>query len=164
MLNSQKGREHRSKRPIEPEAVFGQMKFNKQYKRFRHRGIDKVQMDFAIFVMAFNLQKLFRRLGGEIIRGGKTGNYEPNQGYKSKMKGEFREIKMYGEQTEVLRRQRKNKGCVKSGLLTHSHLFYRRIPPLYSASCNSARYSSISFSFSSTSCRLASNDALWSYG
>ena len=34
-LTSEKGLEHRSKRPIEPEAVFGQMKNNMHYKRFR---------------------------------------------------------------------------------------------------------------------------------
>lgn len=60
-LTSPEGFEHRSKRPIEPEAVFGQMKFNKQYKRFRHRGFSKVQMDFGIFAMAFNIQKLARK-------------------------------------------------------------------------------------------------------
>lgn len=40
--------------------------------------------------------------------------------------------------------------------------FQRRIPPPYPASCSSARYSSISFSFSLTACRLASSVALWS--
>ena len=46
-LTSDKGLEHRSRRPIEPEAVFGQMKNNMHYKRFRHFGKDKVTMDFA---------------------------------------------------------------------------------------------------------------------
>lgn len=62
ILTSEQGLYHRSKRPIEPEAVFGQMKFNKQYKRFRHKGFSKVQMDFGIFAMAFNIQKLWKRL------------------------------------------------------------------------------------------------------
>ena len=56
-LTSEQGREHRSKRPIEPEAVFGQMKFNMNYKRFRHFGKDKVTMDFAFFAIAFNIKK-----------------------------------------------------------------------------------------------------------
>jgi len=60
-LNSSKGLEHRKKRSIEPEAVFGQIKFNKQYKRFRHKGWEKVNMDFGILIMAFNLQKLYNR-------------------------------------------------------------------------------------------------------
>ena len=55
-LNSDKGLEHRSKRPIEPEAVFGQMKNNMHYKRFRHFGKDKVTMDFAFFAIAFNIK------------------------------------------------------------------------------------------------------------
>jgi transposase len=33
---------HRKKRPFEPEAVFGQMKFNMGYKRFRHKRFEKV--------------------------------------------------------------------------------------------------------------------------
>jgi len=57
-LSSPQGLEHRSKRPIEPEAVFGQIKFNKQYKRFRHKSLKKVNMDFAILIMAFNIKKL----------------------------------------------------------------------------------------------------------
>jgi hypothetical protein len=59
-LLGQEGLMHRSKRPTEPEAVFGQMKFNKQYKRFRHRGKDKVYMDFGLFAIAFNIQKYAR--------------------------------------------------------------------------------------------------------
>ncbi|KAA6329551.1 hypothetical protein EZS27_021656 [termite gut metagenome] len=60
-LTSQQGLKHRSLRPVEPEAVFGQIKFNKQYKRFRHRGLDKVNMDFGVLVMAFNIKKLYNR-------------------------------------------------------------------------------------------------------
>lgn len=59
-LLGEEGLKHRSKRPIEPEAVFGQMKFNKQYKRFRHKGKDKVNMDFGLFAIAFNIQKYVR--------------------------------------------------------------------------------------------------------
>ena len=57
-LTSEKGIRHRSKRPIEPEAVFGQMKYNMNYKRFRHFGKDKVTMDFAFFAIAFNIKKM----------------------------------------------------------------------------------------------------------
>jgi hypothetical protein len=57
-LTSDKGLEHRSRRPIEPEAVFGQMKYDMQYKRFRHFGKDKVTMDFAFFATAFNIKKM----------------------------------------------------------------------------------------------------------
>ena len=57
-LTSEKGLKHRSNRPIEPEAVFGQMKYDMQYKRFRHFGKDKVDMDFAFFAIAFNIKKM----------------------------------------------------------------------------------------------------------
>lgn len=57
-LTSEKGLKYRSKRPIEPEAVFGQMKYNMGYKRFRHFGKDKISMDFAFFAIAFNLKKM----------------------------------------------------------------------------------------------------------
>ena len=61
-LISEKGLEHRSKRPIEPEAVFGQMKNNMHYKRFRHFGKDKVTMDFAFFAIAFNIKKMAAKI------------------------------------------------------------------------------------------------------
>ena len=57
-LTSERGLEHRSKRPIEPEAVFGQMKYNMNYKRFRHFGKDKITMDFAFFAIAFDIKKM----------------------------------------------------------------------------------------------------------
>ncbi len=60
LLRSPEGLLHRSRRAIEPEAVFGQTKSNKHYNRFRHFDKDKVMMDFAIFAIAFNLGKLHR--------------------------------------------------------------------------------------------------------
>lgn len=60
LLSSEQGLKHRSRRPIEPEAVFGQMKFNKAYKRLRHRGFDKLNMDFGVFAIAFNLLKMWK--------------------------------------------------------------------------------------------------------
>ena len=61
-LTSEKGLGHRSKRPIEPEAVFGQMKYDMGYRRFRHFGKDKVTMDFAFFAIAFNLKKMAAKM------------------------------------------------------------------------------------------------------
>ena len=61
-LNSEEGIKHRGRRCIEPEAVFGQIKFNKSYRRFRHFGKDKVTMDFAFFAIAFNLQKMCSKM------------------------------------------------------------------------------------------------------
>ena len=57
-LTSEEGIKHRGRRCIEPEAVFGQMKYDMAYKRFRHFGLDKVTMDFAFFAIAFNLKKM----------------------------------------------------------------------------------------------------------
>lgn len=71
LLCSQEGRKHRSQRPIEPEAVFGQMKFNKAYKRLRHKGLEKINMDFGVFAIAFNLQKMWRKW----VKTTKTRNY-----------------------------------------------------------------------------------------
>ena len=50
------------------EAVFGQIKTDKQYKRFRHRGFPKIQLDFGILAMAFNLQKLIKNVGKDQIK------------------------------------------------------------------------------------------------
>jgi hypothetical protein len=61
LLTSYEGRYHRKRRSIEPEAVFGQTKANKQYNRFRHFGLDEVKMDFAIFAIAFNIGKLYNK-------------------------------------------------------------------------------------------------------
>jgi len=61
LLTSEEGILHRKRRPIEPEAVFGQTKANKQYNRFRHFGLDKVKMDFAVFAIAFNIGKLYNK-------------------------------------------------------------------------------------------------------
>ena len=69
-LTSEKGLEHRSKRPIEPEAVFGQMKHGLQYKRFRHFGKDKVTMDFAFFAIAFNIKKMAAKMAKSDQNGG----------------------------------------------------------------------------------------------
>ena len=61
LLTSEEGIFHRKQRPTEPEVVFGQSKANMQYYRFRHFGKEKVMMDFSIFAIAFNLQKMIRK-------------------------------------------------------------------------------------------------------
>ena len=61
-LVSEEGVRHRGRRCIEPEAVFGQMKYNMAYRRFRHVGEDKVTMDFAFFAIAFNIKKMCAKL------------------------------------------------------------------------------------------------------
>ena len=61
-LCSEEGLKHRGQRCIEPEAVFGQMKNNMNYKRFRHFGKDKVFMDFSFFAIAFNIKKMCAKM------------------------------------------------------------------------------------------------------
>ena len=62
LLTSEEGLKYRGRRCIEPEAVFGQMKFNMAYRRFRHFGKDKVTMDFAFFAIAFNIKKMCSKM------------------------------------------------------------------------------------------------------
>lgn len=57
-LTSEEGLYHRSKRPIEPEAVFGQIKFNNKFNRFTLRGLDKVEVEFGLVVLSHNLRKI----------------------------------------------------------------------------------------------------------
>ena len=65
LLCSKEGLKHRGQRCIEPEAVFEQMKYNMNYKRFRHFGKDKVFMDFAFFAIAFNIKKMCAKMTKE---------------------------------------------------------------------------------------------------
>ena len=70
LLTSEEGLRHRGRRCIEPEAVFGQMKFNMAYRRFRHFGKDKVTMDFAFFAIAFNIKKMCSKIAQQAKNGG----------------------------------------------------------------------------------------------
>ena len=72
LLTSEDGLKHRGRRCIEPEAVFGQMKSNMAYRRFRHFGKDKVTMDFAFFAIAFNLKKMCSKIAKQTKNGGNT--------------------------------------------------------------------------------------------
>ena len=71
-LTSEEGVRHRGQRCIEPETVFGQMKYDMAYKRFRHFGMDKVNMDFAFFAIAFNLKKMCSKIAKQAKKGGNT--------------------------------------------------------------------------------------------
>ncbi len=58
LLTSEKGLEHRSKRPVEVEAVFGQLKSNNKFNRFTMRGLEKVELEFLLMAMGHNLRKM----------------------------------------------------------------------------------------------------------
>jgi transposase len=60
-LTSEKGLHHRSKRPIEPEAVFGQIKFNKRFNRFSFKGLAAVNLEFALIAIGLNLGKAVKK-------------------------------------------------------------------------------------------------------
>lgn len=57
LLTSERGLYHRSMRPIEPEAVFGDIKFNHGFKRFRLKSNAKVSVEFGLVAVAHNLRK-----------------------------------------------------------------------------------------------------------
>ena len=57
LLMSEEGLMHRSKRPIEPEAVFGNIKFNHGFKRFRLKSTEKVSVEWGLVAIAHNLRK-----------------------------------------------------------------------------------------------------------
>ena len=75
LLTSEEGIKERGRRCIEPEAVFGQMKSNMAYRRFRHMGKDKVVMDFTFFAIAFNIKKLCSMMRKVDKKGRKTSFY-----------------------------------------------------------------------------------------
>lgn len=58
LLNTERGLEHRKKRAIEPEAVFGQLKYNNKFTRFTLRGLEKVNIEFALMLIGHNLRKM----------------------------------------------------------------------------------------------------------
>lgn len=57
-LNSERGKQYRSQRPIEPEAVFGNIKNNQGFRRFMLRGLEKVEIEAGLLSLAHNLAKL----------------------------------------------------------------------------------------------------------
>ena len=59
-LTSEEGLYHRSMRPIEPEAVFGDIKYDHGFKRFRLKGMTKVSVEFGLVALAHNLRKYAR--------------------------------------------------------------------------------------------------------
>ncbi|MCQ2182729.1 MAG: IS1182 family transposase [Bacteroidales bacterium] len=57
LLTSERGLYHRSNRPIEPEAVFGDIKQNHGFKRFKLKSNVKVNVEFGLVALAHNLRK-----------------------------------------------------------------------------------------------------------
>ena len=57
LLTSERGLYHRSNRPIEPEAVFGDIKQNHGFKRFKLKSSRKVKVEFGLVATAHNIRK-----------------------------------------------------------------------------------------------------------
>ncbi len=66
LLTSDNGLYHRSNRPIEPEAVFGDIKFNHNFKRFRLRSTMKTEIEFGLVALAHNLRKYTKEVRNRI--------------------------------------------------------------------------------------------------
>lgn len=62
-LCSEKGISLRSKRSIEPESVFGMIKYNRSFRRFMLRGIEKVNVEWGLICIAHNLIKMTAMTG-----------------------------------------------------------------------------------------------------
>lgn len=77
LLTSGKGLIHRSNRPIEPEAVFGQLKSNNKFNRFTFRGLKKVTLEFLLMALGHN----FRKLAAAAVFSVKTGFTSQKQVY-----------------------------------------------------------------------------------
>lgn len=57
-LNSEIGMQYRSQRPADMEAVFGNVKYNHNFKRFLLRGKEKVEIEAGLISLAHNLRKM----------------------------------------------------------------------------------------------------------
>ena len=57
-LNTDRGKQYRSQRPIEAESVFGNIKNNHSFRRFMLRGMEKVEIEAGLLALAHNLAKL----------------------------------------------------------------------------------------------------------
>lgn len=62
-LESESGKEIYSKRCIEPEPVFGNIKQNKGFKRFTLTKISKVNIEFGLIAIAHNFSKWIAKVG-----------------------------------------------------------------------------------------------------
>ena len=74
LLTSERGLHHRSNRPIEPEAVFGDIKYNHGFTRFRLKSNAKVKVEFGLVATAHNIRKYIalgcpehRKAGGSCL-------------------------------------------------------------------------------------------------
>ena len=82
-LTSERGLYHRSMRPIEPEAVFGQIKYDGGFRRFHYRGNRLVRAEFATVAIAHNIRKL-----AALFYNGRGGGQSPSGGLSTPGQGQ----------------------------------------------------------------------------
>ncbi len=58
LLTSEEGRKHRSQRPVDVEAAFGNLKHNKGFRRFLLRGHEKIDVETGLLAIAVNIKKM----------------------------------------------------------------------------------------------------------
>lgn len=64
LLNSEKGKQMRAQRGIEVESAFGDIKHNKQHRRFLLRGKKKVYIEYGLLALGHNLRKIYCKKSG----------------------------------------------------------------------------------------------------
>ena len=74
LLNSERGLHHRRNRPTEPEAVFGNIKYNHGFRRFHLKSNRKVEIEFGLVALAHNIRKYISLLA---CRNEKKAENEP---------------------------------------------------------------------------------------
>jgi len=57
-LDSETGKEMRSKRPVEVESAFGDIKSNSDVRRFLLRGLEKVKIEWGLYAIGHNMRKM----------------------------------------------------------------------------------------------------------
>ena len=60
-LTSEKGKEMRKKRAEYSEGIFGQIKWNMNFKRFLLRGLDKVDLEWGLLCFALNVKRMIHK-------------------------------------------------------------------------------------------------------
>lgn len=81
-LTSEEGIKHRKQRPQDVEATFGQIKSNRNFKRLRLRGLEKVDVEVGLACIAHNLRK-------KAYKGAKTPTNNENKTQKDPKKSKF---------------------------------------------------------------------------
>ena len=92
LLTSERGLYHRSKRPIEPEAVFGQIKNAHHFRRFHLRSLKKVNVEFGLVAMAHNIRKLAKLINCNPNNSPNNYHNKANLTFKSNSNSDLKQI------------------------------------------------------------------------